>query len=396
LSHRTPLTRARLAAILGLMAGLAAMLAAPAADAAKKKPVKVMTRNLYLGADLGPGLSASNFQELADGSGVVVNQVDANDFSTRAKGLAAEIRKKDPHLVGLQEAAWWRRKDPCGNPLPPTATDDYSAENGNFLKQLLAQLNKGRKRYRAVVVQNEFDFETFVNYDGDEGTGTDIPGVVNGCDFNGRLTMRDVILAKKGVKTSNEKSGNFETLLQVSVGGIPINVTRGWTSVNAKVKRAPKFRFVNTHFEAFDNQLSNHTNQGTDVGNGEVREAQAAELIADGGPATGKLPIVLLGDLNSGVDSPLKPGDELANQLLLDNGFKERSTRDPFSCCLSADVLTEGGGGSIADFDHNVDHVMTGTPKKVKLLSSAVTGRQPVNGYWSSDHAGIFSKLKVK
>jgi endonuclease/exonuclease/phosphatase family metal-dependent hydrolase len=202
------------------------------------------------------------------------------------------------------------------------------------------------------------------------------------------------------VKTSAPKGGNFDTLLRVSVGGFPINVTRGWTSVKAKVKGAPKFKFVNTHFEAFDNQAVNQTSvggvPGPDVGNGEVREAQAAELIAEGGPATGSKRLILLGDLNSDVDTWINEGDELANQLLLDNGFKERSTRDPFSCCLNADVLTEDGGGSIADFDHNVDHVMTGTPKRVKLLASSVTGRQPVNGFWSSDHAGIFSKLKVK
>jgi hypothetical protein len=37
--------------------------------------------------------------------------------------------------------------------------------------------------------------------------------------------------------------------------------------------------------------------------------------------------------------------------------------------------------------------VMTRDPKKVKLITSAVTGRQPVNGFWDSDHAGLFSSL---
>ena len=30
---------------------------------------------------------------------------------------------------------------------------------------------------------------------------------------------------------------------------------------------------------------------------------------------------------------------------------------------------------------------------KVRLVSSSVTGRQPVNGYWDSDHAGLVSTL---
>ena len=38
---------------------------------------------------------------------------------------------------------------------------------------------------------------------------------------------------------------------------------------------------------------------------------------------------------------------------------------------------------------------MTNAPKKVKLVSSSVTGRQPVNGFWDSDHAGLFSALSV-
>jgi hypothetical protein len=37
---------------------------------------------------------------------------------------------------------------------------------------------------------------------------------------------------------------------------------------------------------------------------------------------------------------------------------------------------------------------MTRDPKEVKLASSSVTGRQPVNGFWDSDHAGLVSVLR--
>jgi endonuclease/exonuclease/phosphatase family metal-dependent hydrolase len=185
-------------------------------------------------------------------------------------------------------------------------------------------------------------------------------------------------------------------LLQVTPGGVPIDVTRGWTSVDAKVTGVPKFRFVNTHFEAFDNQPSNHTNQNTDVGNGRVRLAQANELIANGGPATGNLPVVLLGDLNSDVKTPIRAGDQLAHGRLLNAGFAERATYDPLSCCLNSSLITQNGGGSVSDFDHKVDHVMTDDPANVGLVRSTVTGRQPVNGFWSSDHAGVTSVLNFK
>jgi endonuclease/exonuclease/phosphatase family metal-dependent hydrolase len=372
-------------------------LIAPAASMAKKpERVKVMSRNLYLGADLGPGTSATNFQELVNAAGQIVNQVDQNDFTTRAKGLAQEIINRNPDLVGLQEAALWRDAPCTDSPVPPSAT--HVRPGGDFLKLLMNQLNSGQQRYRLVIAKPEFDFQTWANTDGDENTGSPY-----GCDIEGRLTMRDAILAKVGrVQTSNPKSGTFDTLLQVTPGGFPLNVTRGWTSVNAKVKGNSKlsdtrsFRFVNTHLEAFDNQSSNHTNQGTDVGNGQVRQAQANELIANGGPATGSLPVILVGDLNSDTKTPIIPGDELADQDLLNAGFKEKSTYDPLGCCLDAAVLTVGSGGDASQFDHKVDHIMTDDPRHLKLVDSLTTGRHPHNGIWDSDHAGIFSTLDFK
>jgi hypothetical protein len=376
--------------LLGLIAILALGFSANPASARKgESKVKVMTRNVYLGADLSPGTQATSIPELVDGAGQILNQVDANKFQVRAKGLATEILNKKPDLVGLQEAALWRDA-PCDAPIrPPSAK--HVRRGGDFLGLLMDQLNKAGKNYRLVIAEPEFDFQVWANTDGDRSTGTPF-----GCEIEGRLTMRDAILARSGsrVKTKNPDGDHFETLLQVTPGGVPIDVTRGWTSVNAKVGDGPRFRFVNTHLEAFDNQPSNHTNQGTDVGNGKVRKAQAQELIASGGPATGEKPVVLLGDLNSDVKTQLKPGDGAADWWLLSHGFAERSTRDPLSCCLSADVLTVGGGGDVSQFDHKVDHIMTDDPGHVRRGRTAVTGRRPHNGFWDSDHAGLFSVLK--
>ncbi len=72
----------------------------------------------------------------------------------------------------------------------------------------------------------------------------------------------------------------------------------------------------------------------------------------------------------------------------------ERSTRDPLSCCLNANVLRVGDGGDVSQFDHKVDHVMTNDPGAVKRGRQAVTGRQPHNDFWDSDHAGLFSTLR--
>jgi endonuclease/exonuclease/phosphatase family metal-dependent hydrolase len=373
--------------IAALIAALSLVLV-PAADA-KPATVKVMTRNLYLGADLGPGTSATSLQELVNAAGQILNQVDANNFPMRAKGLAKEIRSTGPDIVGLQEAALWRT-EPCDkNPLPPAAT----TARYDYLASLLREVNRGKKLYRLAVVKPEFDFEVWANTDGNEATVG--PGCPMGSEINARLTMRDAILVRKGVKVSAPRTGTFQTLLREKPAGVNVDVTRGWTSIDATV-RGKKLRFVNTHLEAFDNSPNgNPTNKDTTVGNGEVREAQAKELVAAGGPARSKLPVILLGDLNSDVRTEVKPGDGLAYRALLDSKFVERSTYKPLGCCLRADVLTTAGGGKPSDFDHKVDHVMTNKPKKVKLSSSLITGRSPFNGFWDSDHAGVLSVLKV-
>jgi Endonuclease/Exonuclease/phosphatase family len=371
-----------------LIAALACMAFASVAVAktGKGTAVNVMTRNLYLGADLGPAIESKSTGEFIEANGGIIRQVEATNFPVRAKGLAKEIIGSEPDLVGLQEVALWRTAEPSLGPVfsgkPEATTVKY-----DFLQLLLSQLNKSKKRYRPVVVQNEFDFEAPANANGVPGDGPGGgQGVLANAEINGRLTMRDVILARvgAGVKTSNPKSGNFSHLLVVKVAGSKeISVTRGWTSVDATVRGSRKFHFVNTHLESFDPETVVPS----------VRAQQAEELVAPGGPATSKLPVILLGDLNSDVRTEVKPGDGQAYRVVTKAGFRERAAIKPNGCCIdsSYDLKT----GTKAEFDHKVDHILTSSPKKVKLISSEVTGRSMNNGYWDSDHAGLFSSLNI-
>lgn len=373
-------------------AAMAALLIAASAAEAKPTTVRVMTRNVYLGADLYPGVHSKSLQELVNLAGSILNDVDTNNFRIRAKGLAAEVQATKPDLIGLQEAALWRT-EPCNrNPLEKKA----ATVRWDYVKLLLSQLNKGSTHYRLVVSKPEFDFEVWANTDGNEATAGE--GCPMGSEINGRLTMRDAILAKVGgVKTSQSKSGTFGTLLRVRpAGAIDVDVTRGWTRTTAQVGKGPKFTFVNAHFEAFDNSASNHTNKGTDVSNGQIRQAQAEEMVAKGGPATGRLPVIFLGDFNADVKTEQKPGDAVAYRVLLDAGFVQRSAEKPYGCCLKPTILKTSAGGKRSDFTHKVDHIMTSSPKRVKLVSSSITGLKPVNGFWNADHAGVFSKLSLR
>jgi endonuclease/exonuclease/phosphatase family metal-dependent hydrolase len=377
-----------------LLLALALSLTAPAGLAqakpkgkAKGTVVSVMTRNLYLGADLTPAITSQSTSEFIEANGGIVRQVEATNFPVRAKGLAKEILEKEPDLVGLQEVALWRTAPPSLGPVfsgMPEATE----VKYDFLKLLLAQLNKKKALYKPVVVQDEFDFEAPADANGVPGDGPGGgTGILANAEVNGRLTMRDVILMRlhAGVKVSNPKSGHFEHLLVEKVAGAKeVTVTRGWTSIDASVRGSHKFHFVDTHLEAFDPE--------TQVPS--VRAQQASELVAPGGPATSRLPVILVGDLNSDVKTEVKPGDGQAYRVMLGAGFRERSTDKPTGCCIESSYDLRSG--SAAEMNHKVDHIMTSDPEQVKLVSSAVTGRKMQNGYWDSDHAGLFSSLLIQ
>jgi endonuclease/exonuclease/phosphatase family metal-dependent hydrolase len=341
----------------------------------KGKVVNTMTRNLYLGANLLPAIGAETPEQLGAANGQILREVVANEFPTRAEGLAEEILEQEPDLVGLQEVALWQT-----TPLSPEA----AAIEYDYLAELMAELNagKGKTQYEVVVVQEEFDLEAPGDYNGVKGDGP-LPGFPNS-ELLGRLTMRDVILARNGagVQTWNEGGGNFDALQEIDILGEKLFIKRGWTQTDAKVRGSKPFRFVNTHLEAF-NPL--------------IRLEQAEELVDGSGPATTELPVVLVGDLNSDDDTVEFP-DTLAYEFLLGAGMVSLSTDEPLSCCLDSSLLevkaAEEAGAGIADFDHQVDHIMTRDPETVTLQSSTVTGLTPVNGFWNSDHAGVFSALR--
>ena len=378
---------------------LATAVFAPAfADAAKKKSkpakVKVMTRNVYLGADLGPAIGAPDLAQAIDGAGEIWNEVVSTNFPERAVPLGEEILKAKPHLVGLQEVALWRVQRPSdygwtetGGFGTPATEVEY-----DFLQLLMDQI--GRK-YKLVGSQDEFDAELPADTDGDNSTGEPLYGA----DLDARLTMRDVILVRKNSKVKAKKKTlqmeHFENAYVADVGGVPIRADRGWLSVDAVYKKNKKtkknkFRFVNTHLEAF--------------GDPKIREEQARELFNGQGygegPLNTKKKVVLVGDLNSGLPNPhnigaggggsADPDDTLAFRALKQFGMQDRGAVQ--SCCYS-DIFDP-----MATFTHTVDHILV--KPRAKLIKSYVTGndageRTP-SGLWPSDHGGVFAKLKLK
>jgi hypothetical protein len=364
---------------LAALAGLVVVLAVPGVAEAKRGPtVRVMTRNLFLGADLAPAINSATIPEAIDGAGAIWRELQSTRFAERAVPLAREIKRSKADLVGLQEVALWRTQTPSdggGPPVNPGATRATRVEQ-DFLKILRGAMRRVGAKYRVAVIQREFDAELPTDADANDATGNP---VLAGADLDARLTMRDVILVRRGsrVKLGKRRKGHFNTRYEPTIAGLfTLPVDRGWASVEARLE-GRRFRFVDTHLEAF--------------GDPEIREAQARELTT--GPLDTRRQVILVGDLNSGIarhNEPEQPGDDLAFRALKRFGMKDRGAVQ--SCCY--DSLLDRHAG----FDHTVDHVLT--KPGLKKMRSYVTGHDPAartpSGLWPSDHGGVVSRLRLR
>jgi endonuclease/exonuclease/phosphatase family metal-dependent hydrolase len=351
-------------------------LAVPAASA-KPVDVTVMSRNLYLGADLTPAIAAPNPAAAMAAAGDIYRSVIDTNFTARSKLIAREIADSRPHLIGLQEVSLWRRGQRGAADGPETPATEVIVD---YLDTLQHELDRLGLNYRVASIQREADIELPVDLDGDAAP-----------EFDGRLTMFDVILARKRVKVLNSAHDNFTFFLPVPTALGEINVVRGWTSADVRMKRKRdakprKFRFVNTHLEAFS---------------AFVRNSQAGELTGPNGAVNTDRSVILLGDLNSDPDDPtsqtLPPFPSTPNaaayETIATAGFADRGV-SVNTCCHDADLLDFPA----TPFDSRIDHVLG--RGKVRELSSSLIGNDPAlrtnTGLWPTDHGGVVAKLRVR
>jgi endonuclease/exonuclease/phosphatase family metal-dependent hydrolase len=374
------------------VAALLVALVFPGAASAKEEgpKVTVMTRNVFLGADLGPALTAPDIPKAIDGAGVIWNEFQSTNFPERAVPLAREIKAAKPDLVGLQEVALWRKQVPSDGGAPPLALSPPATRatevEQDFLALLLQELDAIDADYQVVRIQTEFDGELPADIDHNDNTG--IPGL-GGADLDARLTMRDVILAREESKVTlgDTDGANYTNRFEPFIAGttVQLPVDRGWLSVEGRVLEnetdsAIQFRFVNTHLEAFDPG---------------VRLLQAGELIT--GPLNTDEQVILVGDLNSGLEvrhNIEEEPDRLAFQALTlepPDGFGMRDNGAIHSCCYS-DLFDP-----TQVFDHTVDHVLTKpglTTERAYITGNDLSERTP-SGLWPSDHGGVVSRLEL-
>jgi hypothetical protein len=374
----------------------------PGNQASAKDPrsITIMTRNLYLGADLDPVIAAAStggdvFKAVSDTWATIVG----TDFNTRAEVLADEIEATEPMLVGLQEVTLYRTGPPDSFSSHPTPAEHVEY---NYLQILLDALDKRGLHYAPVALPEhdpipEDPTKNTNNFDAELPGDTDIrpgPNHVNPQDI--RITDYDVILKRTDLPASqpqpqftNPQTGHFAKNVTLPIG---VALKRGWGSVDVTLG-GQTFRFINTHLEP----------ESTDERVNAIQVAQGQEIL-DGPVAEAaetNLPVILAGDFNSRAGG----GGTLTYSKLIDAGFK-----DAWSVTHPGELGNTWGHeedllNKKVNLTQRLDLVLfrdgnpaDGLPDVLCASDADVVGDElqdrTTSGLWPSDHAGVVATLR--
>lgn len=364
--------------------------------------LKVMTYNLYVGADL---FKIFNANPVPVNAAEIFGDIQVTDFLQRAEAIANLVAEFEPHLIGLQEVSLIRTQCPgdiiSATPvLTPNATDIFA----DYLQILMDALNARGLNYEIAATVTDVDIELPVLNLG----LLDCPFLF----FDARLTDRDVTLRRSDVDVTPILNANFLANIPVPTpdGGL-IVFTRGYNIVDVNLN-GRSYLFANTHVEINTNPFATF-----------FQFAQAFELtqILNGLAAgLGDEIVVLVGDLNSGpndgpqVECFLPPTFTVlglcptAYAVMVDNGYTDTWTvrngapDDGFT--FGQDDLLMNADSSL---NQRIDHIWLRAPLGgaqgpnflQAVHGTVVGGRQEdrtADGLWPSDHAGVATSMTIR
>ena len=350
----------------GKWAVLALLLAAPLAQAGPIE-LKVMTRNVYFGAELAPILAAPPPAIPFAVAGVVAN-VAASKPEERMQRVAQEIFAAQPHIVGLQEVVLWRSQTPSDFvPSPPNAAAPMFG--GHFSQQIVDALAGLGLSYKIYARKQNADAEA---------PGFNLLSPNSLTDY--RLTDHDAILVRDDLPASElkvigEGTKTFAVNLTGLIGGSPLQLPRSYGFVDVEMQGIP-FRVFNTHLEGIV---------------GAINELQALELIG----ATDASPysrVIALGDFNTISDT----GPTLTDEFMLGAGFSDawadKGVGPGFTFGFDAD-LADGLLTERLDYVFHRGGFQTLDVDVIGTTPFDVGGDGPP--LWPSDHAGVVAVLLV-
>ena len=325
------------------------------ADDDDTQRIRVMSQNLYIGADL---------ERLLAGEAVtaVLQTVQQSNFPARATEIARAIDDFEPDLIGLQEVSLITRFDSNGNVQLEI----------DFLKILLDALAARGERYSVAAIVKNADATLPI----DSVAGT-----------FGRLLDRDVILKRdRTTRTRKAAAANFSNNLVADFNGSPLQFTRGYAAVDARIN-GKWIRFVNTHLEV--EGFPCMTSSGPQI----CQNLQSEELLNV--IESERLPVILVGDLNA------EPGTA-AYQTIADAGYIDTWTiRDPYNnepgytCCQAEDIT---GSNRLS---RRIDHIFVEDSGQLPIFKATTTvvgdwdQRRTPDGQWYSDHGGPWAELTI-
>jgi len=371
-----------------------------------KADIKVMTQNQYLGADLGPIISAITEEEYAVAVAGALQSIAANNFQERALSLAESIAGRRPHLVALQEVYAFE----CIDFGYGTCAAFQGAFNDHLALTMSALDGYGADYYVAADIQNLTIPTPFMESLGLPGLPVYLHGIDGPAMFV-RVIDRDVVLARGDVATNpvamicarpeSDGSGcNYQHVATVNspLAG-PIAVERGFVAVDAWVKGA-EYRFVNTHLEV--------RILAEDPSTAALQAAQATELsltLATNPSPNPDSRLILAGDINSSrAHAPIGPFEPPYQQFasgltifgvqafapMADTWLLRPGNPDGFTCCESANLLN-----APSEHYERIDVVFARpVPAKVKAnVMDAESTDKTASGLWPSDHASVIAEL---
>lgn len=257
-------------------------LASPAQ--ATESTVTVMSRNIYLGADVGIAMNLlPDFKAAAQ---FMWEQVELTDFNQRSKVLANEIATANPDVVGIQEATKWM----CQKGVFSSRVTVY-----DFTQMLLIELDQLGYTYEiASVGDNQAINPGFsippiphLTLVTDEDVFPAIFGTETvACGFE----IADALLVKSDLGSQVKAVGTTEYKDAYTIIPTLMTVYRGFSWADIAVK-GTEIRFVATHLESL-----------WDEGEVPLAKIQTDQLIAD--LSDSEIPVIVMGDFNSDPRDP--------------------------------------------------------------------------------------------
>lgn len=385
----------------------------PGSAHSQEKAFTVMSRNLYLGADVG--IAMELLPDFPAATQFMWDQMRETDFPTRSKLFVKEIKSENPDVIGLQEATKWY----CTAGILSDEVVIY-----DFVEILLADLASQNLYYEIAskdgkVAQNTgFEIAPIPMLTKATDPGI-FPSIFNQESAYCGFEIGDVLLIKSEYSKNLLNVGTSEYKEKYTIIPTIMSIYRGYSWADLSIDEKP-IRFVTTHLESIFDE------KGIPVA-----KIQAEQLVND--LSETKIPIVLMGDFNSDPRDPRgsnqpNPGEQPSQNELCQAQVETPTLETAKDSCNSFWTIAKAGFKSTGpeeldaeNFTWGLDALLTGAdPRRqefakemgnevgftdrldyiflrgqIDVVSAKLVGNNQ-NAPWASDHAGIVATLSIE